>query len=57
MELYATGKEMLLMAALRAAITLLTFIGRGLDLTEAERRAVLGRVEVALLAATARSGG
>ncbi len=56
MELYATGKEMLLMAALRAAITLLTFIGRGLDLTEAERRAVLGRVEVALLATTARSG-
>jgi len=56
MELYATGKEMLLMAALRAAITLLTFIGRGLDLTEAERRAVLGRVEVALLAPTARSG-
>ncbi|MFZ1429818.1 MAG: hypothetical protein WAS21_23995 [Geminicoccaceae bacterium] len=56
MELYATGKEMLLMAALRAAITLLTFIGRGLDLTEAERRAVLGRVEVAPLAPTARSG-
>lgn len=49
MELYATGKEMLLMAALRAAITLLTFIGRSLDLTEAERRAVLGRVETALL--------
>ena len=55
MELYTIGKEMLLMAALRAAITLLTFIGRGLDLTEAERRAVLGRVEVALLARTARS--
>jgi hypothetical protein len=56
MELYATGKEMLLMAALRAAITLLTLIGRGLDLTEAERRAVLGRMEVALLGSTARSG-
>lgn len=52
MEFYQIGKEMVLMAALQAVITLLTFIGGGLELTEAERRAVLGRIEAALLPAT-----
>lgn len=49
MDLYRTGKAMLLMAGLQAAITLLAFIGRGLELSDAERRTILGRIEAALL--------
>jgi hypothetical protein len=49
MELLKTAKEMALMAALRAAITLLSLIGRELALSEAERRALLDRLEAALL--------
>jgi hypothetical protein len=49
MDLIRTAKEMALMAALRAAITLLAIIGRELALTEAERRNVIGRIETALL--------
>lgn len=49
MDLYNTGKAMLLMAGLQAAITLLAFVGRGLELSEAERRTILGRIEAALL--------
>ena len=49
MDLYKTGKAMLLMAGLQAAITLLAFIGRGLELSDAERRTILGRIEAALL--------
>jgi hypothetical protein len=49
MELLKTAKEMALMAALRAAITLPPLIGRELALSEAERRALLDRLEVALL--------
>lgn len=37
------------MAALRAGIGLITFAGRELALTEAERRAILARLEGALL--------
>lgn len=49
MDLYKTAKEMALMAALRAAIALLSFIGSQLALSDAERRAVLDRLEAALL--------
>ena len=49
MNLIRTAKEMALMAALRAAITLVAFLGRELGLSEAERRAVLARMESALL--------
>jgi hypothetical protein len=49
MDLIRTTKEMALMAALRAAITLVAIIGRELGMSEAERRAVLARMETALL--------
>jgi len=49
MDLYKTAKEMALMAALRAAIALITFIGAQLSLSDAERRAVLDRLQAALL--------
>jgi hypothetical protein len=49
MDLIRTAKEMALMAALRAAITLVAFLGRELGMSEAERRAVLVRMETALL--------
>ena len=49
MDLIRTAKEMALMAALRAAITLVAFLGRELGMSEAERRAILARMETALL--------
>ena len=49
MNLIRTAKEMALMAALRAAVTLVAFLGRELGLSETERRAVLARMEDALL--------
>ena len=55
MDLFQTAKEMALMAALRAAIALLTLIGRELALSEVERRALLDRLAAALLGQGAAS--
>jgi hypothetical protein len=43
-------------ASLRAGIGLIAIAGRGLALTEAERRAILARVERALLGREAAEG-
>ena len=50
------AKEMALAAGLQAAITALTVIGRTLGLSEAERRAVVARVEQGLLGDAAAGG-
>ena len=43
------GRDMLLLAALRAALFVLTFISRELPLTDHERLAVVERLQAALL--------
>lgn len=48
MDLYRTARETALLAALRVAIALLAMIGRELHMSEAERRSILARIEVAL---------
>jgi hypothetical protein len=45
----AMAKEMALLAGLRAAVAVLALIGRELALSEAERRAILTRIEQGLL--------
>ena len=50
MSAYRIGKDVLLLAGLRAAMLVLTLIGRELPLTRAERQAVVERVQAALLA-------
>ena len=45
MDLYRTARETALLAALRVAIALLAMIGRELNMSEAERRSILGRIE------------
>ena len=49
MDLYRTARETALFAALRVAIALLAMIGRELQMSEAERRSILARVESTLL--------
>lgn len=48
MDLYRTARETALLAALRVAIALLAMIGRELQMSEAERRSILARIEGAL---------
>jgi len=48
MDLYRTARETALFAALRVAIALLAMIGRELEMSEAERRSILARIEGAL---------
>ena len=48
MDLYRTARESALLAALRVAIALLAMIGRELQMSEAERRSILARIEGAL---------
>lgn len=50
------AKEMALVAGLQATIAALTVIGRTLGLSEAERRAVVARVEQGLLGHAAAGG-
>jgi hypothetical protein len=47
-EVVQTLREMALLALLRLVIALLGLIGRGLDLGEGEREAVLARIGAAL---------
>ena len=49
MDIYRTARETALLAALRVAIALLAMIGRELDMSEAERRSIIGRVESVVL--------
>ena len=49
MDLYRTARETALLGALRVAIALFAMIGRELVMSEAERRAILARIERALL--------
>jgi hypothetical protein len=49
MNTYRIDKEMLLLAALRAALFVLTFISRELPLNDNERLAVVERLQAALL--------
>jgi hypothetical protein len=49
MNTYRIGKEMLLLAALRAPLFVLTFISRELPLNDNERLAVVERLQAALL--------
>ena len=56
MELYRTARETALLGALRVAIALLAMIGRELAMSEAERRAILARIERALFDSTSEAG-
>ena len=56
MDLYRTARETALLAALRVAIALLAMIGRELQMTDAERRSVLGRIEGALFDLSEKAG-
>ena len=56
MDLYRTARETALLAALRVAIALLAMIGRELDMSEAERRSILARIETALFDPTSEAG-
>ena len=56
MELYRTARETALLGALRVAIALLAVIGRELAMSEAERRAILARIERALFDSTSEAG-
>lgn len=49
MNIYRLGKEMLLLAALRAALFVLTCVSRELPLSDHERLAVIERLQAALL--------
>lgn len=51
MNRYMIVKEMVLLAALRAAIAALALVGRELGLSRGERQAVVERVRDALVAA------
>ena len=56
MELYRTARETALLGALRVAIALLAMIGRELAMSEAERRAILARIEGALFDRASEAG-
>ena len=56
MELYRTARETALLGALRVAIALLAMIGRELAMNEAERRAILARIERGLFDSTSEPG-
>ena len=56
MDLYRTARETALLAALRVAIALLAMIGRELNMSEAERRSILARIEKALFDPAAEAG-
>lgn len=49
MFLSGTLKEMALMATLRMLVAVLRLLGRQMELGQAERRAIVDRVETALL--------
>lgn len=57
MDLYRTARETALLGALRVAIALFAMIGRELAMSEAERRAILARIEQALLDPVNQAGG
>ena len=48
MDLYRTARDTALLAALRVAIAFLAMIGRELNMSEAERRGILARIEQVL---------
>ena len=56
MDLYRTARETALLGALRVAIALLAMIGRELAMNEAERRAILARIEGALFDSASEAG-
>jgi hypothetical protein len=56
MDLYSTARETALLGALRVAIALFAMIGRELAMSESEPRAVLARIERALLDAANEAG-
>ena len=56
MDLYRTARETALLGALRVAIALFAMIGRELAMSEAERRAILARIERALFDSTSEAG-
>ena len=49
MDLYRTARETALLGALRVAIALFAMLGRELAMSEAASRAILARIERALL--------
>ena len=49
MDIYRTARETALLGALRVAIALLAMIGRELAMSEAERCAILARIQRALV--------
>ena len=56
MDLYRTARETALLGALRVAIALFAMIGRELAMNEAERRAILARIEGALFDSASEAG-